>query len=141
MALAFYRAARKLHRLSPPSAALSLLPSFPSPRPIPNLLYPSHVFGSPIPPWRRRPWNGSPLIDGFHHRLSLASMSGASRPVEGEGDAPHQDRVSVAAAPAQPSWVDVYLPASVRPYALLARLDKPIGTWLLAWPCMWYCLL
>lgn len=25
----------------------------------------------------------------------------------------------------------------MRPYALLARLDKPIGTWLLAWPCMW----
>ncbi|KAF6140727.1 hypothetical protein GIB67_035154 [Kingdonia uniflora] len=35
------------------------------------------------------------------------------------------------------SWIDVYLPQLVRPYAYLARLDKPIGTWLLAWPCMW----
>ncbi|XP_071697844.1 4-hydroxybenzoate geranyltransferase 2 [Rutidosis leptorrhynchoides] len=35
------------------------------------------------------------------------------------------------------SWIDLYLPKSVRPYAHLARLDKPIGTWLLAWPCMW----
>lgn len=35
------------------------------------------------------------------------------------------------------SWVDLYLPRSARPYAKLARLDKPIGTWLLAWPCMW----
>lgn len=35
------------------------------------------------------------------------------------------------------SWIDLYLPKSVRAYAHLARLDKPIGTWLLAWPCMW----
>ncbi|CAI0415523.1 unnamed protein product [Linum tenue] len=38
---------------------------------------------------------------------------------------------------AEVSWVDLYLPRYVRPYAKLARLDKPIGTWLLAWPCMW----
>lgn len=36
------------------------------------------------------------------------------------------------------SWIDLYLPRRIRPYAHLARLDKPIGTWLLAWPCMWY---
>ncbi|PON38475.1 4-hydroxybenzoate polyprenyltransferase [Trema orientale] len=35
------------------------------------------------------------------------------------------------------SWIDLYLPRQARPYARLARLDKPIGTWLLAWPCMW----
>lgn len=35
------------------------------------------------------------------------------------------------------SWIDVYLPGKARPYARLARIDKPIGTWLLAWPCMW----
>lgn len=35
------------------------------------------------------------------------------------------------------SWIDLYLPKRLRPYAHLARLDKPIGTWLLAWPCMW----
>ncbi|XP_044488348.1 4-hydroxybenzoate polyprenyltransferase, mitochondrial-like isoform X2 [Mangifera indica] len=35
------------------------------------------------------------------------------------------------------SWIDLYLPKTARPYARLARLDKPIGTWLLAWPCMW----
>lgn len=27
------------------------------------------------------------------------------------------------------------LPAAARPYALLARLDRPIGWWLLYWPC------
>lgn len=29
------------------------------------------------------------------------------------------------------------LPAAVRPYAALARLDRPIGTWLLLFPCWW----
>jgi 4-hydroxybenzoate polyprenyltransferase len=29
------------------------------------------------------------------------------------------------------------LPAWLRPYASLMRLDRPIGTWLLYWPCAW----
>ena len=29
------------------------------------------------------------------------------------------------------------LPAAARPYALLARFDRPIGWWLLFWPCAW----
>lgn len=33
------------------------------------------------------------------------------------------------------SWIDTYLPSKLVPYALLARLDKPIGTWLLYLPC------
>jgi 4-hydroxybenzoate polyprenyltransferase len=28
-------------------------------------------------------------------------------------------------------------PRSLRPYLRLARLDRPIGTWLLLWPCWW----
>ena len=34
-------------------------------------------------------------------------------------------------------WVDLYAPAAARPYARLARLDRPIGTWLLLFPCWW----
>ena len=29
------------------------------------------------------------------------------------------------------------LPAAIRPYASLMRIDRPIGTWLLFWPCAW----
>jgi len=29
------------------------------------------------------------------------------------------------------------LPSAVRPYASLIRLDRPIGAWLLFWPCAW----
>jgi 4-hydroxybenzoate polyprenyltransferase len=33
------------------------------------------------------------------------------------------------------------LPAAARPFALLARFDRPIGWWLLFWPCAWGVLL
>ncbi len=35
------------------------------------------------------------------------------------------------------TWVDRILPDSLKPYARLARLDRPIGTWLLVLPCWW----
>lgn len=34
-------------------------------------------------------------------------------------------------------WIDRFLPAQLRPYARLMRLDRPIGTWLLLLPCWW----
>jgi 4-hydroxybenzoate polyprenyltransferase len=34
-------------------------------------------------------------------------------------------------------WVDRLLPDAVRPYARLARMDRPIGWWLLLLPCWW----
>ena len=34
-------------------------------------------------------------------------------------------------------WIDRRLPESWRPYARLARLDRPIGTWLLLFPSWW----
>jgi 4-hydroxybenzoate polyprenyltransferase len=34
-------------------------------------------------------------------------------------------------------WLDRWLPAPTRPYARLMRLDRPIGTWLLLFPCWW----
>lgn len=44
--------------------------------------------------------------------------------------------VRVADAPAR-NWVDRSAPRALRPYLRLARLDRPIGTWLLLWPCWW----
>lgn len=35
------------------------------------------------------------------------------------------------------NWVDRWAPRRVRPYLKLARADRPIGTWLLLWPCWW----
>ena len=35
------------------------------------------------------------------------------------------------------TWLDRALPAAAWPYARLMRLDRPIGTWLLLFPCWW----
>jgi 4-hydroxybenzoate polyprenyltransferase len=35
------------------------------------------------------------------------------------------------------NWVDRWAPAWTRPYLRLARLDRPIGSWLLLLPCWW----
>ncbi len=35
------------------------------------------------------------------------------------------------------NWVDRYGPRWFRPYARLARFDRPIGGWLLMFPCWW----
>ena len=34
-------------------------------------------------------------------------------------------------------WVNTIMPNATRPYLRLARADRPIGTWLLLWPCWW----
>src|SRR5207344_3182640 len=34
-------------------------------------------------------------------------------------------------------WVMRILPEPAKPYARLARLDRPIGWWLLLFPCWW----
>jgi 4-hydroxybenzoate polyprenyltransferase len=40
-------------------------------------------------------------------------------------------------ADAAGNWVDGRAPAIARPYLRLARLDRPIGAWLLLMPCWW----
>jgi 4-hydroxybenzoate polyprenyltransferase len=55
-------------------------------------------------------------------------MADAARNTEG--------LISGTDMPAQ-GWVDRLLPRALRPYAKLMRLDRPIGTWLLLWPCWW----
>jgi 4-hydroxybenzoate polyprenyltransferase len=40
-------------------------------------------------------------------------------------------------ADATGNWVDTLAPSWSRPYLRLARLDRPIGSWLLLMPCWW----
>ncbi|XP_042004340.1 4-hydroxybenzoate polyprenyltransferase, mitochondrial-like, partial [Salvia splendens] len=70
-------------------------------------------------------------IGAYHRLLKYSSFSTAPSDEKRE-----ESRISKVNE-CDRSWIDVYLPETVRPYAQLARLDKPIGTWLLAWPCMW----
>ena len=48
--------------------------------------------------------------------------------------APSQCPVADAAAG---NWVDALAPQRWRPYLRLMRADRPIGAWLLFWPCAW----
>jgi len=44
---------------------------------------------------------------------------------------------SAPVADATANWVDTHAPLWARPYLRLARMDRPIGTWLLLIPCLW----
>ncbi|KAL1555010.1 Palmitoyl-protein thioesterase 1 [Salvia divinorum] len=70
-------------------------------------------------------------IGAYHRLLQYSSFSTAP------SDEKREESKISKVSECDRSWIDVYLPEKVRPYAQLARLDKPIGTWLLAWPCMW----
>jgi len=39
------------------------------------------------------------------------------------------------------NWVDRLAPHWAKPYLKLARFDRPVGTWLLLWPCWWSIIL
>src|SRR5215510_27511 len=45
--------------------------------------------------------------------------------------------VAARVADATGNWVDTRAPRWSRPYLRLARLDRPIGSWLLLLPCWW----
>ena len=47
---------------------------------------------------------------------------------------PRRQTMTVADA-ARGNWVDRFAPGWLKPYARLARWDRPIGFWLLFWPC------
>lgn len=46
-------------------------------------------------------------------------------------------RAAGSVADATGNWVDTLAPSWSRPYLRLARLDRPIGSWLLLLPCWW----
>ncbi|WP_416896709.1 MAG: 4-hydroxybenzoate octaprenyltransferase [Minwuia sp.] len=45
--------------------------------------------------------------------------------------------MSVIADARADNWVDRHAPDFAKPYLKLARFDRPVGTWLLLWPCWW----
>ena len=49
------------------------------------------------------------------------------------------DTIDAPTVPDAPpgNWVDRHAPLWFRPYARLARFDRPIGSWLLLFPCWW----
>jgi 4-hydroxybenzoate polyprenyltransferase len=88
---------------------------------------------------------------GFGRRSGVPHRTPTlSAPRGGEGEAaetpgpgasgPLADGTSVLRDPTDihhGDWVDRWLPGWAEPYARLARLDRPIGTWLLLFPGWW----
>ena len=78
-------------------------------------------------------------------RRPFASSSSPPKPGEGDDDTfsspspspPPPSTDDTAQSDDPPSPLVDPLPGSLQPYARLARLDKPIGTMLLLWPCCW----
>ncbi|QVM84246.1 4-hydroxybenzoate octaprenyltransferase [Novosphingobium decolorationis] len=63
--------------------------------------------------------------------MTGASRSGISRGVSDPTFVPDSQQRGLVAA----------LPPQLRDYAMLARFDRPIGWWLLFWPCAWSVML
>jgi 4-hydroxybenzoate polyprenyltransferase len=55
----------------------------------------------------------------------------------GNTEANIKSGASAQVADATGNWVDTHAPLWSRPYLRLARLDRPIGSWLLLLPCWW----
>ena len=45
--------------------------------------------------------------------------------------------LSAPVADSTANWVDTHAPVWARPFLRLARMDRPIGSWLLLLPCLW----
>ncbi|KAM1180486.1 hypothetical protein ACFX13_019893 [Malus domestica] len=133
----FWLASRSSRRFLKPSVSLSrtlfavssyhptTATAIPNPNPNP------YQNASPLGPFNQR-HRWTPSSVEFDLRL-LAHLSSSPSPTGEKNDGNQGGHGTKAEA----SWIDLYLPRQARPYAKLARLDRPIGTWLLAWPCMW----
>ena len=76
---------------------------------------------------------GTPSVDtGEEHQDRPRHLRHAHRQSAGQ-----MNRAAGSVADATGNWVDTLAPAWLRPYLRLARLDRPIGSWLLLLPCWW----
>ena len=86
-----------------------------------------------------QPGSATTVADAAEPHHVGSGTSGGS-PAAGSEAAPSSAPAAAPPAGRQPivtgTWLD-RLPQSWVPYAQLMRLEKPIGTWLLAWPCLW----
>jgi 4-hydroxybenzoate polyprenyltransferase len=63
-------------------------------------------------------------------------MRAISAEAHGKSDAEGAATGPIADAP-RSNWVDRFAPRSLKPWLRLVRADRPIGAWLLMWPCWW----
>lgn len=86
----------------------------------------------PEPSRQADQWQGIGVpATASHEERNTTSTSNSSAAADGGAEP-----INSPAAQQSGGWVD-RLPPPLVPYVKLVRLDKPIGIWLLAWPCWW----
>lgn len=70
------------------------------------------------------------------HTLEICRLANESRQMT-RTTTPPPDAAPPVPDAATGNWTDRWAPPRLRPYLRLARLDRPIGTWLLLFPCWW----
>jgi 4-hydroxybenzoate polyprenyltransferase len=63
-------------------------------------------------------------------------MRAISAEADGETGPQADTSGRIADAPLE-NWADRFAPVSLKPWLRLMRADRPIGAWLLMWPCWW----
>ncbi|KAH8507985.1 hypothetical protein H0E87_010223 [Populus deltoides] len=121
------RASCSATRILSSSLALPTATIIPKSNPSPNFIY-HHYLLHHFTQFSRQNKIPSPYLTFIKEISNIPSTKEEKEHKRNNGELPKRG---------EKSWIDVYLPRQVRLYAHLARLDKPIGTWLLAWPCMW----
>ncbi|KAM0842489.1 hypothetical protein ACQ4PT_058332 [Festuca glaucescens] len=127
-------ALRRRARIAAPLTHTPTPPPFPFDDPTPNPAARRHLITLTRRPCPNPPSAAAAAAASYYvDRILLPSTF--SRPLSTSSRSTDEGKED--GVPAAASWVERRLPEAARPYAMLARLDKPIGTWLLAWPCMW----
>ncbi|XP_022762501.1 4-hydroxybenzoate geranyltransferase 2-like [Durio zibethinus] len=95
-------------------------------------LFRNPALNSPFPTPSFSQKNSSLLLSS-KYKTRIACMSTTTSPVGKENERLSGQNEKVVEVS---SWID-YLPEEVQPLAKLARVEKPIGTWLLIFPFAW----
>lgn len=72
-----------------------------------------------------------------HDDRRASSSSSTEDDAKTRAPSPSSASSSIPAPEAEHTWVDRALPPALAPYAKLARIDRPVGVYLLMWPCFW----
>ncbi|MEL7048495.1 MAG: 4-hydroxybenzoate octaprenyltransferase [Pseudomonadota bacterium] len=91
---------------------------------------------------RQRPWYDlpkAPRTTADTKTVTTTTSAPIAKALMTSPPLPNGSEISSATVTDAPAgnWVDAYAPTRTRPYLRLARADRPIGTWLLVFPCLW----
>ena len=76
-------------------------------------------------------------IQPHHHTNAASRVHHSSSSVAAAAAAPPPDAAAVPKSTSLAASLVDSVPSGLQPYLRLMRVDRPIGSWLLFWPCTW----